>query len=444
MPDRAVAVPPRDRRRPPLGARARGADARRARFAPSFRRRSTASSAARSPRSPGGVIETAGELVAAARSALGLVETAPAPAARASGGRSRSPLRSSLVAAAAPRRSSLTPRLRRRPLGRLPELRRRHRPGVERARRRGAGRHRPGGDRRRRGRRLGRERRGRDGLPHRSGDTRARARTIAVGDYPSDVTVGERHGLGRARRARRADAHQPRAEPGRDSDPGARRRRPVRRAARRASRSGDGAVWFVCEAADLGRIDIRTGTARRVGLEAGLLTSPNSVLPEFSDIAFGLGSLWIVNRAANSVIEVDPVDDPAPARRSPSETRRPRSPSAPDSLWVANFEDDTVTRIAIPGRGQTPTLTHDPRRRRPGRRRGRRGQRLGRDSSLDRSVTRIDPESGDVEATIGVGNEPQRVAAGEGGVWVTVRAPHDRDRDGRWLSSGRSGEERAR
>ena len=64
-------------------------------------------------------------------------------------------------------------------------------------------------------------------------------------------------------------------------------------------------MWFACQAADLGRIDIRTGTARRVGLEAGLLTSPNSVLPEFSDIAFGLGSLWIVNRAANSVIEVD-------------------------------------------------------------------------------------------------------------------------------------------
>jgi len=44
-------------------------------------------------------------------------------------------------------------------------------------------------------------------------------------------------------------------------------------------------------------------------------------------------------------------------------------------------------------------------------------------NQLDRSVTRIDAESGDVAKTIGIGNEPQRIAAGEGFVWVTVRAP---------------------
>jgi streptogramin lyase len=44
-------------------------------------------------------------------------------------------------------------------------------------------------------------------------------------------------------------------------------------------------------------------------------------------------------------------------------------------------------------------------------------------NQLDRTVTRLDPQSGEVEATIRVGNEPQRVAAGEGSVWVTVRAP---------------------
>ena len=46
-------------------------------------------------------------------------------------------------------------------------------------------------------------------------------------------------------------------------------------------------------------------------------------------------------------------------------------------------------------------------------------------NQLDRTVMRLDPESGDVVATIGIGNEPQRVAAGEGSVWVTVRAPAD-------------------
>ena len=100
------------------------------------------------------------------------------------------------------------------------------------------------------------------------------------------------------------------------------------------------------------------------------------MLPEFADITFGLESLWIVNRAANSVIEVDT----ATIQRQRDITVG-NAPSAVavglDSLWVANFEDDTVTRIAISGRGQTPTLTLIP-----------------------------------------VGDGPADVAVGEGGVWV--------------------------
>jgi YVTN family beta-propeller protein len=46
-------------------------------------------------------------------------------------------------------------------------------------------------------------------------------------------------------------------------------------------------------------------------------------------------------------------------------------------------------------------------------------------NSLDRTVNRIDPETGEVTTTIEIGNEPQRVAAGEGAVWVTVQAPGD-------------------
>ena len=247
--------------------------------------------------------------------------------------------------------------------------------------------------------------------------TRERGRTIDVGDYPSDVVVSS----GTVWVALGALAELTRIDPAQDQaatpipalGPG------VSCGAPRASlAAGDGAVWFACQAADLGRIDVRTGTARRVGLEAGLLTSPNAVLPEFSDIAFGLGSLWIVNRAANVVIEVDT----ATIQRQRDITVG-NSPSAiaagSDSLWVANFEDDTVTRIAIPGRGQTPTLTQIPVGDGPV------DVAFGEDavwvvSSVDRTLTRIDPESGDVTATIELGNEPQRVAAGEGAVWVTV------------------------
>ena len=96
----------------------------------------------------------------------------------------------------------------------------------------------------------------------------------------------------------------------------------------------------------------------------------------------------------------------------------------PNALWVANFEDDTVTRISIPGPGQTATTTTFDVGDGPV------DVAVGEGAvwvanQLDRSVTRIDPESGDVVATIGLGNEPQRVAAGEGSVWVTVRAPED-------------------
>jgi YVTN family beta-propeller protein len=146
------------------------------------------------------------------------------------------------------------------------------------------------------------------------------------------------------------------------------------------------------------------------------------VSPEFSDVAFGLGSLWIVNRAANAVVEVDPATS-----KKLREITVGQSPAAiavgSDSLWVANFDDDTVTRIVAVG-GQTPTRTTIPVGDGP------LDVAVGEGSvwvtnQLDRTVSRIDPETGEVVATIGIGSEPQRIAAGEGRVWVTVRAAEE-------------------
>ncbi len=85
-----------------------------------------------------------------------------------------------------------------------------------------------------------------------------------------------------------------------------------------------------------------------------------------------------------------------------------------------------MTRIVIPGPGQTETLSHFPVGDGPV------DVAVGEGAvwvvnQLDRTVMRIDPESGDVEATIEIGNEPQKVAAGEGFVWVTVRAPAEEE-----------------
>ena len=152
--------------------------------------------------------------------------------------------------------------------------------------------------------------------------------------------------------------------------------------------------------------------------------SSSPVLPQFSDIAFGLGSLWIVNRAGNRVVEVDGLT--TQVQPGPTVGQAPTAIAVgADSLWVTNFEDDTVTRIAISGQGQTPTLsTFDVGD-------GPVDVAVGEDAvwvanQLARTLSRLDPESGDVVATIGLGNEPQRVAAGEGSVWVTVRAPEDK------------------
>ncbi|MBA3561795.1 MAG: protein kinase [Actinobacteria bacterium] len=250
---------------------------------------------------------------------------------------------------------------------------------------------------------------------------------IAVGDYASDVTVG----AGTVWVALGALAELARINPEQNEAASAipALGAGVSCGAPRASVTvGGGAVWFACEAADLGRIDTRTGAARRVGLEAGILTSPNAVLPIFSDIVYGLERLWILNRAANAVREIDTA-----TIRLQRDITVGNAPSAiavsADSLWVTNFEDDTVTRIVITAPGQTPTLTTIPVGDGPV------DVAFGEGgvwvvSSLDRAVTRIDPESGDVTAAIGIGNEPQRVAAGEGAVWVTVRAPETEAEDG--------------
>ena len=250
---------------------------------------------------------------------------------------------------------------------------------------------------------------------------------IAVGDYASDVTVGAGTvwvALGALAELSRINPEQNKAASAIPALGAG-----VSCGAPRASVTiGGGAVWFACEAADLGRIDTRTSTARRVGLEAGILTSPNAVLPIFSDIVYGLERLWIVNRAANAVIEIDTT-----TIQRQRDITVGNAPSAiavsADSLWVTNFEDDTVTRVAISAPGQTPTLTTIPVGDGPV------DVAFGEGgvwvvSQLDRAVTRIDPESGDVKATIGIGNEAQRVAAGEGAVWVTVRAPETEAEDG--------------
>jgi YVTN family beta-propeller protein len=254
-------------------------------------------------------------------------------------------------------------------------------------------------------------------------NTSARPRTITVSDYPSDIALGGGTvwvALGSPAEVVRINTSENRAaSPISALGNGATCGSPFASAA-----VGGGFVWLACESADLGRVDPRTSTGTAIGYSpCGLLTSPTSVSPKFSDIAFGLRSLWIVNSAANNATQLDPTTCAKLASATTGKGPTAIAVGA-NALWVANVDDDTVTRINVPGHGEG--ITEDTFTAGDGPVDVAVGEgAVWVANSLGRSVTRIDPETGKVEATIKIGNEPERLAAKYGSVWVTVRAPED-------------------
>ncbi len=255
-------------------------------------------------------------------------------------------------------------------------------------------------------------------------DTASTAVTISVPDYPSDLTIGDGSvlvALGASAELVRINPEQNEAatptETLGEDGPGCGR-------PQASIAFGDGTAWFVCEVGAIGRVNVRSTVSVDVSLDSGLVSGSASISPAFSDVAVGFGSVWIVNRNTNQVAELDPVTNQG--RGPVTVGQKPEAIAVGvDSLWVANFEDDTVTRIAFPGGpGQPPTIETIDVRDGPVDVAVSEGA-VWVVNRLDASVTRIDEESGDVVATIPVGNDPQRVAAGEGFVWVTVRAPEE-------------------
>jgi YVTN family beta-propeller protein len=247
--------------------------------------------------------------------------------------------------------------------------------------------------------------------------TREIRRTIPVGGLPSDVTVGG----GTVWVALGALGELTRIDPDQDDAvspfPALSGHAPCN-APRASLAFARGVVWFVCENGLLGRINPSTRKARSI--EAGLLTSPRAVRRVFSDVAFGFGSFWFANKAENEIVEVDSATiqnlGPVTVGRAPTAIA-----VGADSLWVTNFDDDTVFRI-VAGRDQARTFDVFPVGDGPvDVAVGEGGVWIA--SSRDRVVTRLDPDTGKVVARIEIGNEPRRIAAGGGAVWVSVRAP---------------------
>jgi YVTN family beta-propeller protein len=171
---------------------------------------------------------------------------------------------------------------------------------------------------------------------------------------------------------------------------------------------GGGAVWFVCS---IGIVQIdparnKPHRFRYLGLVA-------------RGITFGLGAVWVSN-ADNTVSRI------SPRTHRVSTLTVAHDPRGLDTgygaAWVSAFGADAISRLAA-----TPED----------------GSRIGSESipvgdgpvdvavgaggvwvanSRDGTVSRIDPQSNKVIATIHVGSSPQRIAVGAGAVWVSVQA----------------------
>ncbi len=173
-------------------------------------------------------------------------------------------------------------------------------------------------------------------------------------------------------------------------------------------------AWIACAHTRLERVDLRNGVPSPTAFDVGGVFVPL----QFSDIAFGLGSAWVLNRAANTVTEIDSATNVAAVPRSITVGRSPYAIAVGrDSLWVVNRDDDTVTRVRL-GRGHVPAVTTIDVGDGPV------DVAIGIDAvwvanSLDGTVSRVEPATNALVDTIEVGGQPGRIAAGAGFVWVT-------------------------
>ncbi len=237
-------------------------------------------------------------------------------------------------------------------------------------------------------------------------------RTISIGDYPSDVAVG----LGATWVASGPLGRLIRIDSATDA-PGAPRAAPA--CGPHASLTiGAGSLWIVCDVSpDAVRI-APSGAQDEFGVRTGLLTSANgSVVPHFSDVGFGEGAIWIVDRGQNVVDELD--TSTLQLVRRIDVGRDPVAVAVgAGAVWVAEEDDNAVTRIDVTSNGSA-AVRAVPVGRRPVDV-AVEGDAVWVADAGDRAVVRIDPRTGRVLATVHLGDVPRRLAAGGGRVWVTV------------------------
>lgn len=176
---------------------------------------------------------------------------------------------------------------------------------------------------------------------------------------------------------------------------------------------GGGDVWAVFADSTLARVDPKTLAAVTAKVAA---VGPVSLV-------FAFGSVWV--STSDSSRGVQRFSPEAFRQGAFDELAGGRTPNGlvagAGSIWVANTEDDSVTRID-PGLGgfnaSLPIEVGD----------GPTAVAFGAGAvwvanTAAGTVSRIDPETNEVSATIDIGNAPAGIAVSDGVVAVAVQAP---------------------
>ena len=196
----------------------------------------------------------------------------------------------------------------------------------------------------------------------------------------------------------------------------------------RPARRGRRVVWAAAATALLVAITLMTTVVRTVNRPTLAALPPNGIGVLHSDgtmtdgmptglvpeaIAYGAGSLWVANRADNTVVRVDPkhhrIEQTIPVAGAPTAltvTGR--------DVWVASFDADKVSRINAESNTVVRTISV-----------GTQPAAIVGDeagvwvaNSGDNTIQRIDPATGKAGSAIGVGNGPDGLALHGKTLWV--------------------------
>jgi serine/threonine-protein kinase len=166
---------------------------------------------------------------------------------------------------------------------------------------------------------------------------------------------------------------------------------------------GEGALWVE---------DTSSGSTLRIDPATNRVVATVSIAGE--DIAVGEGSVWVLDTLAGTLTPIDPGTNTAGSPIPLSGT--PIAIAVGDgAVWVLDAAD-AVSKIPVDRRGGIDTVAVGERPRDIAF--GEKAVWVA--NAGDATISRIDPETADVEETIDVDGSPDALAVGEGGVWVVV------------------------